>query len=57
MKGRDSRMNLFKEGGTDVSIDAVTSIGRTEQRNKDLIMPVGPITRSELRSLKLDFKI
>ena len=57
MKGRDSRTNLFEEGGTDASIDDVTSIGRTEGRNKDLIMPVGPITRSKLRSLKLDFKI
>ena len=38
MKGRDSRTNLFEEGGTDASIDRVTSIGGTEGRNEDLII-------------------
>ena len=49
MKGRDSRTNLFEEGGTDASIDDVTSIGGTEGHNEDLIILMGPITRLRAR--------
>ena len=56
MKGRDSRTNLFEEGGIDASIDDVTSIGGTEGRNEDLIILMGPITRSRAKKPKARFQ-
>ena len=56
MKGRDSRTNLFEEGGTDASIDGVTSIGGTKGRNEDLILLMGPITRLRAKKPKARFQ-